>query len=109
MFPGTPLQIGAETYTVPALSLGQLRAGAKDKIKAHDDLVAEADSFGATVLRGEIILIALRRNYPDFTEELLFDNLDLNNVGPLWLAVLGASGFVPGEIQAATEATKTGT
>jgi|HubBroStandDraft_2_1064218.scaffolds.fasta_scaffold68725_3 hypothetical protein len=101
MFVGTPIKIGDEEFIVPPLSLGQLRNGAMTKLKEHDTVLASGDTWGAMVLRGEIILEALRRNYPEFDDKKLYDWLDVGNCGPLWLSVLGASGFTPGEVKAA--------
>lgn len=101
LFVGTPIKIGDKEFIVPPLSLGQLRNGALTKLKEHDLKLAEGQTWEAMVLRGEIILEALRRNYPDFEEQTLFDWLDVGNCGPLWLSVLGASGFTPGEVKAA--------
>lgn len=94
---GTPFKIGDEEYLVPALSLGQLRSGLLEKLKLHDELVAEGKIFETMTLRGEVILAALRRNYPDFPEEKLFSFLDMANTSPMWLTVLGASGLGVGE------------
>jgi hypothetical protein len=63
------------------------------KLKDHDTLVAEGQLFDTMTVRGEIIVAALRRNYPDLDENVIWDNLDVSNTGPVWLAVLGASGF----------------
>lgn len=109
MFGGTKIKINEEEFIVPPLSLGQLRNGAMTKLREHDELVAAGKTFEATVVRGDIILEALRRNYPDFEEKKLFDWLDMANTSDLWLSVLGASGFMPGEDQAAeTEAKANG-
>jgi hypothetical protein len=102
MFAGMKITIEGQEYLVPALSLGQLRTGLLDKIKEHDALVAEGKTFDVMVLRGEIILAALKRNYPDFDEAKLMSYLDMSNVRDLWLHILGASGFSPGETVAAT-------
>ena len=102
MFPGYKLTIEGVDYLVPALSLGQIRNGVKEKLKEHDQAVAEGKTFEVQLLRGEVILEAIRRNYPAFLQETLENNLDLNAVGKLWLVVLGASGFIEGEIVAAT-------
>ena len=104
-FPGTTVTIGAEKYVVPALSLGQLRNGILPMLREHDKLIAEDKTFDAMEIRGKVILEALRRNYPDFDETKLFDFLDMANTQQIWLAVLGASGFAPGENLAVTETT----
>lgn len=102
-FPGVPLKVGDETLIVPALSLGQLRNGMLAKLQEHDKLIAEGRAFDSLAVRGEIILAAIRRNYPDYDEQELFDHLDMSNTAPIWLAVLGASGFNVGERTAGTE------
>lgn len=104
MFSGTKIKIGEEEFVIPPISLGQLRNGVLDLLQKHDELVAGGKPFEAMDVRGQIILAALQRNYPDFTEKKLLDYLDAGNIGPLWLHVLGISGFSPsGEAQAATQ------
>jgi hypothetical protein len=102
MFPGYKFTIENETYTVPALSMGQLRNGIMEKLKSHDTLLTDGKIFELQLLRSEIILAAIRRNYPDFPEDKLLNFLDMANIGPVWSAVLGSSGFAPGETPAAT-------
>lgn len=99
-FHGTAVKIGEKEYIIPPISLGQLRNGALTLLREHDDLVAEGKTFEAMEIRGQVILKALQRNYPDFNEEELFDHLDMANTGPIWLAILGISGFTPGEEEA---------
>lgn len=102
LFAGMKVVIGEEEFIVPPLSLGDLRSGVLVQLKEHDELVANGNPFEAMQLRGEIILVALKRNYPDFPEQKLWDWLDVSNIRDLWMAVLGNSGFTPGEAQAAT-------
>lgn len=110
MIPGKDVVIGDKTYTLPPLSLGQLRNGMMEKLRAHDALLAEDPPKGweAFVAKGEIILAALRRNYPDLKAEELDDLIDLGNVMDLWSTVLGLTGFMPGEALATREPTLTG-
>ncbi len=103
MFPGVKITIEGADYTVPPLSLGQLRNGVLKKLQEHDELLAAGKVFEATAMRGEVILAALRRNYPNFAEDTLMGFLDMASIGPIWLAVLGASGFSPGEMTAAVD------
>ena len=107
-YPGLTIKIGDEEFIIPPLSLGQLRNGALSKMKEHDELIAQGRAYDSMVLRGEIILAALHRNYPDFEPEKLYTWLDVGNIGPIWLAVLGLSGFTSGEVRAAT-VTENGT
>ena len=106
LFSGTKIPIGNETYVLPALSLGQLRAGGLARLKEHDEAIAAGDIFAASVIRGEIIFLALQRNYPDFDEATLMNHLDLRNTIPIWQIVLGASGFTLGETDGAAVTEK---
>lgn len=105
MYHGLKVKIGDEDIIIPPISLGMLRNGLLKKIQEHDALAAEGKIFDTIQLRGEIILEAIRRNYPDFSAERLYDHLDLSNTGNIWLSILGASGFSPGEAKAATLGT----
>jgi len=105
MFRGHTIRIGDEDFVVPPLSLGQLRNGVLARLQEHDKILSSGSMFDALVIRGEVILQALRRNYPEFSEDKLMSYLDLFNIGPIWLAVLGSSGFTPGEDQAPKGAT----
>jgi hypothetical protein len=104
MFAGAKITIDGEEYVVPPLSLGQLRNGMLIKLREHDEMLNSGKIFDLMTLRGEIILAALRRNYPDFAEERLFAFLDMGNTQSIWLSILGASGFQPGEAPAAATA-----
>jgi hypothetical protein len=102
VYAGVKTRIGDEDYVVPPLSLGQLRnEGILALLQEHDKAAAETKTFEVMKIRGEIILAALRRNYPDFPEAKLYDFLDMRNTSDIWLAILGVSGFAPGEAQAA--------
>ena len=101
MYSGKEIVIEGEKYILPPISLGQLRNGMIAKFTEHDKLAAEGKLWEFTVIRGEIILAALRRNYPDFPEDKLMGFLDVSNISPLWLHILGVSGLLPGETPAA--------
>ena len=101
MYGGKEIKIEEESYILPPISLGQLRNGMIEKFTEHDRLAAEGKIWEYTAIRGEIILAALRRNYPDFSEDKLMGYLDVGNIYALWMNVLGASGLTPGEEMAA--------
>ena len=104
MIPGVEVMIGDKKYTIPPLSLGQLRNGVMEKLRVHDQLITDGKGYEATVAKGEIILAALSRNYPKLTLDEL--ELDFGNVNSLWLATLGLAGFNPsGEAPATGEKT----
>lgn len=110
MFPGIKVKLRNSELVIPALSLGQLRSGALDLMKKHDEVVASGDLFAAMTIRGQIIAIAASRNYPDVTEEQILDGLDLSNTTEIWNSILGLSGFKPKEdgLGEATAAEKSG-
>lgn len=101
MYGGKEIKIEGESYTLPPISLGQLRNGLTEKFKKHDELVKSGDFWEFQTLRGEIIFSAFKRNYPDFPEEKFFGFLDVSNISDLWLHILGASGITMGETPAA--------
>lgn len=105
MYPGITIKIDGTDYIVPALSLGQLRRTGLAKIREHDELIAADKTFDAVVLRGDVIVLALQRNYPDISPDRVMDWLDMSNSQQIWLAVLGASGYLPGEQTAAEKTT----
>lgn len=109
MFAGTEFTIGGEKFVVPTLSLGQLRQGLIEKLRLHDELVAAGKAIEALDIRGQVILAAIRRNYPDFAEAKIWENLDMANVHEIWLAVLGMSGLQQGEAAAAPKSETNGT
>lgn len=116
MISGTPVKLRGQVYVIPPLTLGQLRSGLAEKMKEHDRLVRENqedsgrdNAFAISILRGEIIHAALSRNYPEIDEARCFELLDLGNVSFAWLAVIGLSGFRPGEEEAGAEAEAPGT
>ena len=96
---GTKAKVGGTVYVVPPLTLKQLRNGVLEMIKQHDEMVDGQKGLEVLELRGKIIHQALLRNYPDLTEDALFEQLDLRNTGEIWSLIMGASGFT----QAATE------
>lgn len=109
MYSGTKIKIGDKDYVMPYISLGQLRNGTLAKLNEHDQLIEQGKFFELTIIRGEVLLETLRRNYPDFPEDEFNDHFDMGNITPIWLTVLGGSGFVSGEETAAVENSSSGT
>lgn len=91
---GIKVIIGGDEYVMPPLTLGQLRNGALSKINEHDKLIADGNVFEAVSKRAEVIGMALRRNYPELSDEKLLDLLDLRNSPSLWSIALGGSGII---------------
>ena len=104
MIPGTTVNLGGTDYLLPPLSLGQLRNGVLALMKRHDELIASEDGserWEACCIRGEIVGHALKRNYPDLTDEQVMELLDTKTTNDAWLIVLGASGFPQQEVAGA--------
>lgn len=91
MFDGIKVMLGKQEYVVPALTLKQLRTGGLERIRENDQLLTDGKAFESFVPRLAVIGMALRRNYPELMDEELEDLLDMRNINPIWMAVLGAS------------------
>lgn len=93
MVPGEKVNIGGRDFTVPPLSLGQLRRSGIALIKQHDEYVKAGQSLEAYETRGKVIHLALTRNYPELPEDEFFDLLGMPQALDLWIMVLNGSGF----------------
>lgn len=106
MVPGHKMKIGEQEFIVPPISLGQLRNGLAEKIKQHDDIGADPERGNLDLLpiRAEIVIAALRRNYPEssYPDQFFWDNLDMGNIDEAFAAVINLSGLL-GELKAARE------
>jgi len=92
-FEGVEVKIGGTVYTVPPLSLRQ--------VKSLQSTLAEfrsltADGFDVAMFDKVLLVVqtALSRNYPDITLDALADMLDLTNSIVVLNAVMGASGLL---------------
>ena len=104
MIPGKEVTIGEKKYILPPLSLGQLRNGVMVRMREHDEMITAGKGYEAMLLKGDIILAALQRNYPKLKIEDLDSILDFGNINDLWLQALGLAGFRPGEAPTTEEA-----
>jgi hypothetical protein len=88
---GVAVMMGGREWTVPPLTLGQLR-GLMPKVRQLSEIGAQMGETQIGVLV-EIVATALQRNYPDVTLETVENLLDLGNAGPVLNAVLTGSGL----------------
>ena len=95
MIPGVMVAMGGRDWTVPPLTLGQLRR-LMPKVRQLTEIGAQMDETQIEVLV-EIVAAALQRNYPDMTAETVENLLDLGNAGAVLHAVLTGSGLRPRE------------
>jgi hypothetical protein len=95
MIAGATVAMGGREWTIPPLTLGQLRR-LMPKIR---QLSEPEERIGETQIAVivEIVAAALQRNYPDVTEEMVESLLDLGNAGSVLNAVLTGSGLRPRE------------
>jgi hypothetical protein len=97
-FPGVPVYMNGRNYAIPSLSTRQYRdfqsilenpPAPDEGEKAAAYLVRVADAFIP------VIGTAIRRNYPEVTDDELADWLDGTTLMEAWKATQGASGMKP--------------
>lgn len=93
MISGVSVMMGGQEWTIPPLTLGQLRR-LMPKVRQLSEIGAQIGETQIGVLV-EIVAAALQRNYPDITTETVENLLDLGNAGPVLNAVLSGSGLRP--------------
>jgi hypothetical protein len=88
---GIALTMGGRDWTVPPLTLGQLRR-LMPKVRQLSAISAtmDEDHIGTLV---EIVAAALQRNYPEITTQAVEEMLDLGNAASVLSAVLSGSGL----------------
>ncbi len=91
MLSGIVVKMGGREWTVPPLTLGQLRQ-LLPKVHQLSDASAEMDGTHIAILI-EIVTAALQRNYPDITSDFVESLVDLGNAGEVLNAVLRGSGL----------------
>jgi hypothetical protein len=94
MIPGVTVAMGGRDWSVPPLTLGQLRR-LMPKVRQLTEIGASMGETQIGVLV-EIVTAALQRNYPDITPETVENLLDLGNASAVLNAVLTGSGLRSG-------------
>lgn len=94
MIPGIAVLMGGREWTIPPLTLGQLRH-LMPKIRQLSEIGPQMAEPQIDVLV-EIVATALQRNYPDISIQMVENLLDLGNAAPVLHAVLTGSGLRPG-------------
>ena len=95
MIPGIMVSMGGQQWTVPPLTLGQLRR-LMPKVQQLTEIGSQMGEKQIGILV-EIVAAALQRNYPDISVEIVENLLDLGNAGAVLNAVLTGSGLRPRE------------
>jgi len=94
MIPGVAVAMGGQDWTVPPLTLGQLRR-LMPKVRQLTEIGVSMGEAQIAVLV-DIVTAALQRNYPDMTPDKVENLLDLGNASAVLNAVLTGSGLKPG-------------
>jgi hypothetical protein len=110
--PGIKVMLGAEQIIVPPLNVTGLELHGDTITRAQNDKTLSPRE--KVTLLCDIILSAVRRNYPDMSIETLKDGLDLANIVPTFHAVMAISGYteapvLPGEAKRAKSTGRTST
>jgi hypothetical protein len=94
MIPGVAVAMGGQDWTVPPLTLGQLRR-LMPKVRQLAEIGASMGEAQIAVLV-DIVAAALQRNYPEMTPDEVENLLDLGNASAVLNAVLTGSGLKSG-------------
>ncbi len=107
-FAGVDVEIGGRSYCVPPLSLGALERF-WPFVQSLGNGSAAASPMELLAKTAELVHQALKRNYPELTEDDVKEMLDIKNFRQVLDSVLTASGLVAAkkpEGPAAPEATQ---
>jgi hypothetical protein len=91
MLPGVTIAMGGRDWLIPPLTLGQLR-GLMPKVRQLTEIGVSMGETQISVLV-EIVTVALQRNYPEATADMVENLLDLGNASIVLNAVLTGSGL----------------
>jgi hypothetical protein len=90
MISGIEIELGGGTYVVPPLNFRALREHMDAIAGMTTGIPLSAEQIDRSVA---IILAAMKRNYPEMTQDRLEELLDMANIKTVLPAILGASGF----------------
>lgn len=94
MIPGPEVTLGTVTYTVPPLPWNALKRQKEFLSRAQRGEIDPARVFeGDFASMFDCVFSALKRNYPELTEDALGDVLDMRNVADAFGAVMRSAGF----------------
>lgn len=90
-YPGVPVYFNGQNYYIPSLSTRDFRAN-EEKIASASSEAKATETWERYI---PIIGLAIRRNYPEMSDELLEEYLDLHTFNEAYKACLNASGARP--------------
>jgi hypothetical protein len=97
---GVSVRMGGRDFTIPPLTLGMVKRLAPQLEKMGGADPASISGPEAADACVTVIHAALKRNYPELTQDEVEELLDLGNMQKVTHAVMGISGLIPsGEAQ----------
>lgn len=99
-FPGVEVDLGGRVFVVPALSLGAVEEF--EPIIQRFGRMAMLEQLRATI---DILLRALRRNYPDLERDELAELVDIRSAARIFDQLMAVSGLAPDDSQGKAPAT----
>jgi hypothetical protein len=90
-FPGVPVYFNGQNYYIPSLSTRDFRENL-EKLAGVSGETPVAEVWESHI---PIIGLAIRRNYPEITDKLLEEYLDLHTFNEAYKACMKASGVKP--------------
>ncbi len=90
---GVTVRMGGADYVVAPLTFRQLR-----KLQSQIDILGQVSGKLSDEQIGAVVTIthaSLCRNYPEMTQDMVEDILDLGNASTVILSIMGASGLTP--------------
>ena len=95
-YPGLEIEMAGQVYTVPPLSLGQVKRLVPHMAVFQD--IKPTDIFGENgdkIIDAMISVIhaAMSRNYPDMTKEQLEDLVGIDDAAEICAAIMSKSGL----------------
>jgi hypothetical protein len=89
---GVPVYIDGQNYYIPSLTVQDFRANYDALTKTPDTTNGPFEYWDKLI---PVIGLAIRRNYPEITDEWLAENLDLNTIKLAIEAVSASSKLTP--------------
>lgn len=105
---GVEIAIGAEILVVPPLNFRQLEDFAAT-LAGFSTWEKLPNPYAEMPKAIPVILSAVKRNYPDYTEDELRDNIDMGNYREVFEAIMGVSGITKDILARGAEIAKGGT
>jgi hypothetical protein len=94
-FVGVPVYLNGRNYYVPSLAYPDFKANYALLTTAPPNEMSGDEMFAYFEARIPVIGMAVRRNYPEVTDEQLTGWLDMNTLLPAIQAVAASSGIKP--------------